>query len=1051
MYFLFVLDIVDFVWWVVSISLHLLFVCIIMMNKTLHGYFNEMVKRIWLYSHPFSIAENDVEKIQFVFEDIRNQIREYLLSLTVTKRRTFLKLMGLWIWATLVPNVASSQDPIHSDSTEITDHKDQVQHHEHEQHHEESLIQAAVDLIMTWIFAQFVAPKFMDNKVAEAFEISIVSSLGYVSASSLISWLWWNSHATEHRFTEMIGRWGNLDEKWDAITLWKHKENILWSSWAWTLIIVWVLQASQFMKLDVVWWLNDYLNSKRKHEYKALYDDPVVKQKCEKLWIKVDPSKSTSMISINLINNVIEIGYDDYEKILPYILNNDIWKVSSVLWDNFDTEKKSITQILEHNSKWSDEQVSVDTKNKLLSVEVALRKEKINFLTSYILWSQLIFGVWQASLLKKLIRQDILPELKSMLMSCDVNEEDAIRLAMQCEAKLVSFWFNRFAYFSDIGPLVACGQLAWVNGVKWMVKGMLGNIAWEVPALNNELWDLLAPIGMYAKEMTVDKDGLSIFANNRSNAMDAYSWINAKTIVSAFRDTLSWWPKLISWKIHRMWNEAYVNKKIRDHIEHRHSKDVKTNSDYEIINAYQALDDKEWLLDDISNQLSDPSISYKKKPFLVWDKAFDQIELFTLLYYIYWETDNKGKQKINTIINADTIVRDTIIQWLEIHHHDTLQHFLEDQLNLSNYTHSVYNEAYFDEVLKNLDPTIPDKEKINALHANGLWLSIDPTTSIFMWSREAKLKLIEKNLEFIFYAETKNNENLDTLKTNFSNNIKNLKLSPTKIKKWIDMKYHELFDKLSWPIDEKEWVEEEKSGIEKWLEYVKRKIWDLVWLLDLFSKSSWVNPSSQERKSITSIKDFIHRWESRFGKSSFEVICMIFFIQAPFVPPIVSTVKRIVSVIPDSLPKVIKKYIIGFVTYFMSAFADNYVATKIWFALMKQYFPELSDESILEFIAPNAIIWGSNAITWNAPNAVINTYIAIYTNSHNPDLTTEQTWESKRYMRFFAEMLFDSIWTWLSSWSEWVWWMLAWIISKLSKKHLSEKLAQISWSQAYYK
>jgi hypothetical protein len=63
-------------------------------------------------------------------------------------------------------------------------------------------------------------------------------------------------------------------------------------------------------------------------------------------------------------------------------------------------------------------------------------------------------------LLKKLIRQDILPELKSILMSCDVNEEDAIKLAMQCEAKLVSFWFNRFAYFSDIGPLVACGQLA---------------------------------------------------------------------------------------------------------------------------------------------------------------------------------------------------------------------------------------------------------------------------------------------------------------------------------------------------------------------------------------------------------------------------------------------------------------------------------------------------------------------------------------------------------------------------------------------------------------
>jgi hypothetical protein len=150
------------------------------------------------------------------------------------------------------------------------------------------------------------------------------------------------------------------------------------------------------------------------------------------------------------------------------------------------------------------------------------------------------------------------------------------------------------------------------------------------------------------------------------------------------------------------------------------------------------------------------------------------------------------------------------------------------------------------------------------------------------------------------------------------------------------------------------------------------------------------------------------------------------------------------------LPKVIKKYIIGFVTYFMSAFADNYVATKIWFALMKQYFPELSDESILEFIAPNAIIWGSNAITWNAPNAVINTYKAIYTNSHNPDLTTEQTWESKKYMRFFAEMLFDSIWTWLSSWSEWVWWMLAWLITKLTKKYLSEKLAQVSWSQAYY-
>jgi hypothetical protein len=80
-----------------------------------------------------------------------------------------------------------------------------------------------------------------------------------------------------------------------------------------------------------------------------------------------------------------------------------------------------------------------------------------------------------------------------------------------------------------------------------------------------------------------------------------------------------------------------------------------------------------------------------------------------------------------------------------------------------------------------------------------------------------------------------------------------------------------------------------------------------------------------------SFEHFLEKGEIMFGKSTWEVIVMILLVQAPFVPPLVNTVKRMIKSLPvlNNAPNYVKKHIIGYITYLFSAFADNYVATKV--------------------------------------------------------------------------------------------------------------------------
>jgi hypothetical protein len=52
---------------------------------------------------------------------------------------------------------------------------------------------------------------------------------------------------------------------------------------------------------------------------------------------------------------------------------------------------------------------------------------------------------------------------------------------------------------------------------------------------------------------------------------------------------------------------------------------------------------------------------------------------------------------------------------------------------------------------------------------------------------------------------------------------------------------------------------------------------------------------------------------------------MVLLIQSPFVTAVVSTVNHWLEKMPKDMNPLIKKHIIGLITYFLSMFADNYV------------------------------------------------------------------------------------------------------------------------------
>jgi hypothetical protein len=108
----------------------------------------------------------------------------------------------------------------------------------------------------------------------------------------------------------------------------------------------------------------------------------------------------------------------------------------------------------------------------------------------------------------------------------------------------------------------------------------------------------------------------------------------------------------------------------------------------------------------------------------------------------------------------------------------------------------------------------------------------------------------------------------------------------------------------------------------------------------------------------------------------------------------------------------IKKHIIGLITYFLSMFADNYVGEVVWHKLIMDNFPDMDPFDALQFVGPLAVVWWSQVITWNSPNAVIGTVQKMYWSSFNKNGNDKDLLESpewKKWSLFSLEVIFDSI------------------------------------------
>ncbi len=77
---------------------------------------------------------------------------------------------------------------------------------------------------------------------------------------------------------------------------------------------------------------------------------------------------------------------------------------------------------------------------------------------------------------------------------------------------------------------------------------------------------------------------------------------------------------------------------------------------------------------------------------------------------------------------------------------------------------------------------------------------------------------------------------------------------------------------------------------------------------------------------------------------------MVLLIQSPYVVAVVSTVNHRLDKLPKDMNPLMKKYLIGFVTYFLSMFADNYVGEIIGHQLMMKNFPDADPFDVLQFV-----------------------------------------------------------------------------------------------------
>jgi len=862
------------------------------------------------------------------------------------------------------------QKDTHNDNPEINKEDDSHEEAEHNKN------QIYIDHAATGLFLWYILPQFMKNEPEKALGAGVMGIAGWLSVSDDVS---------RHHFWE---------EMKDA------------SIWVGTMVAI--LQATEAIQVNYKKAMNKYLFDTQEKVIDHILQDDDVEKVLKKLNIQIDKDleypvsvHSDTQVNGNKQNwgfdyTHIAISINKFSELLPLLVTNiEHFKnaiLRSIAHEDYHKQAKII---LEKNWKLDSSLIEwmKEVKEDVLINEKELIKWRVVFLTQFIFLTQIpLFGVWQAWILKNEIKS-ISNSVKNLFKSAWYLQTDAARFATQVEAKLTSFLFNRFAYASDIGPMTASGQIGsqYKNSLKWVWK----LVEWMIPVAIANIKPLFIELDeIFDNVVPWQKKSLKQQVKWFPEDISDFLW---KTF-SNIKDTV--WA-LNESKFTATGNQAYLNNRVISKEIHKIDPHMKLPFSYE--DARVHLKDIRHFFD------SYPKLSVNPVSINIWENTFG---LYGILFYMerlmqskefecYTEVQKrKTRERINKILLHRSFDFTRVQKALHFLEHDSgnakrLWNFLDQYLPSVDYM--VLNHDDLFEKITSLALQDTSRESYDA------WLdwSIVSLPQHILASNTAIVDTLKKNIWYLWYLQIYHPEFGQVAKETFKDNV----IQQTKVKALLP-----ILSKVFSVKEIQEW-----NGIFDNTEYIIKEGGKST--LDIEnSVSSEIREQHWFQKIMETYKkhahNTFHKWEKLIWVNSWEVILMVLLIQSPYVTAVVSTVNHWLEKMPKDLNPTVKKYIIWFITYFLSMFADNYVWEIVGHKLIMQNFPDMDPFDAIRFVGPLAVLGGSQVITGNSPNAVIGTVQKMYGSSFNisgKDKDMLESSEFKKRTTFLWEVMFDVV------------------------------------------
>lgn len=855
--------------------------------------------------------------------------------------------------------------------------------------------QVVLDFVLTSIFFWKIIPKFLSWDVADAMTITLPAV-----------WIWYSlsSDEVKHHF------WIEMEEAWVSVA----QMMLIVSLVEWVNVnIEKIIQENVTKKFDVQISEMTSVNSKL---WKKLY----------KLWVEVFDAPTQEEIedsrSVFEKNWKVYISKEVLLEIMPYLIS---WKnLEEIIWklSNYSTKpdfveiKKIILENVEKNWFWDLEE-SFDERREELNLLWEIFMHEVSLLTSFVFTNQLIFWLWQTTLIKQKIIEMWL-KLEIIALNSWLVWEEAKKLSKAFVNLSISYLPNRMAWISDLWPFMAAKA-------KWWLPWILKMVDWVFPVVLANIHPYLSQ----AEEILKVSLGKKSSINNSFSQTFVQEFVpNTKLFLSLVLQSLKTWVDTLPFPSHSfsdIWSLLSKNDCSRVKVN-------KKNHPF-VINSKKLTSFIKWdssLTWFIENEYDDVLSECETKIALddtlcsTYTSNFFGItnikDVFLALKKIYETWDNRQREKINEIFREHLSKIKSLwenISQLKKEKHDNdfnkkadeildfIKIFVEIDDNLSDI--SDLKEDFFAEIYSSLKQW---KLPTNAeFPLEDLELTLKENT-YKKGSLKSVARALSFNIEFLEFLFKKDKDLFEEYKDIFITNIINIEtqwennILKTKSYNLISSAFVYLKTYLS--PESFAFFEENILSDTKMTQTFKESfdrvnnLWELYWNRVFWEKEVSWHEKSQLRKNFESVfwqvswgfEKLIHFAEHNLWKNSFEIFQMIFLIQTPYVLAVRDTIARIIKKLPSTTPASVKEYFIWLWTYVISMFADNYVWLVVWVELAWELL-WMDSLTAIEKFSKYAIYGWSKVVTWNSPNALFDSSVRddfYFFSNFNPEIKEEK-------------------------------------------------------------